>query len=174
MDNEVWKDIEGFEGKYQISSYGRCKYIGDKPLMRRGASDILKPRLRKPSKGREDYIRVSYSLSTGSNHKEYRAHQLVAKAFLGEQPANTIIDHKDRDPTNNRVDNLRYITQCQNMTNRTSYGTIEYQNKKYCSIYWVNKKKYYKYFDTPEEAEEYHTEMFPYYEALRQEICNQF
>jgi len=162
---EQWKDIEGFIGKYQISSLGRCRHLPD--------NFILKPQFRKNNKC-SHYSQVSYNLHRGTTNFQIRACKEVAKAFLGEQPANSIIDHIDRDTTNNNMNNLRYISTSQNLINRTCYGAIVYRNKKYYSEYYVNKKRYYKHFETKEQAEEYHIEMFPFYEALRLEICSEF
>ena len=48
-------------------------------------------------------------------------HQLVAKLFIGERPDGLVIDHIDRNPLNNKVDNLRYVTQAENMLNQDRY-----------------------------------------------------
>jgi hypothetical protein len=173
MDEELWKDINGFDGKYQISSHGRCRYNGDKPLLRRGSDVILKPRVREANR-RTDYKRISYSLSTGKSHKEYRAHILVAQAFIGERPDGYVIDHIDRNPLNNRLDNLRYVSPSQNNTNRTTYGAIEKSGGKFRSVFYINKNRYTKVFDTYQQAEDYNKMIQPHYDAIRKQICSHF
>jgi hypothetical protein len=51
----------------------------------------------------------------------YLVHHLVAKLFIGERPENLVIDHIDRNPMNNNVSNLRYITQKENCCNTDKY-----------------------------------------------------
>ena len=51
----------------------------------------------------------------------YLIHHLVAKLFIGDRPDNLVIDHIDRNPLNNNVSNLRYITQKQNCHNTDKY-----------------------------------------------------
>jgi hypothetical protein len=173
MDTEAerWKPIKNYENKYEISNLGRLRYVGAYQNNRNGASNILKPRIR-VIKG--NYRRVSYSLSNGKSHTEKKAHHLVAEAFLGERPENMEVDHKDRNPLNNNVENLRYVSKSQNLLNKSSFGSISKNGNGFRSEYSVNKKMYTKTFKTFEECEEYHIEMFPFYEAMRLEICDSF
>ena len=74
-------------------------------------------------------------------------HHIVAKLFLGERPDGLIIDHIDRNKLNNCVDNLRYITQNDNMKNTDIYKTeiTETDPKKrhslVCKLYRQNNKE---------------------------------
>jgi hypothetical protein len=101
-DPEVWVDIEGFEGHYQISNRGRVRSLT------RSSADgrRLKGQLIRhaPKDGRP---MVNLRKDNRSNPR--RVHQLVAHHFLGPQPPDTYIYHRDRDTTNNHAANLRYM-----------------------------------------------------------------
>ena len=101
---EIWKDIEGYEGLYQVSNLGRVKSL------RRNI--ILKNKIE--SNGYERVV-----LSTNNNPKDYSVHRLVAIAFIPNPNNYPIVNHKDENRTNNCVDNLEWCTQKYNV----NYGT---------------------------------------------------
>jgi hypothetical protein len=92
---EVWKDIEGYEGKYKISSYGRVKNKKDY---------IFKERLTF-----DGYVKVT--LLKNGIAKDYRVHRLVAIAFMPNVDflSKTTVNHKDCNKRNNNVDNLEWF-----------------------------------------------------------------
>lgn len=97
---EIWKDIEGFEGLYQVSNLGNVKSLN---YSCRGYAKNLTPKLN--CKG---YLWVI--LYNGSKTKCTLIHRLVGNAFL-ENPHNLpFINHKDENPLNNCVDNLEWCT----------------------------------------------------------------
>jgi hypothetical protein len=76
----------------------------------------------------------------------YKFHCLVAKAFIGDRPAGLVIDHIDRNSLNNNVNNLRYITQKENVCNSDRYKShIKEEGKerhlKVCKEYKENNKE---------------------------------
>jgi len=110
--NEVWKNIVGYEGKYQVSSFGQVRSID-----RIDASGKKrKGRLLKPCKDKDGYLYVG--LSDGGVTIR-RIHKLVAEAFIGSCPNGHQVNHKDENKTNNRIENLEYVTAKQNI----NYGT---------------------------------------------------
>jgi hypothetical protein len=102
---EVWKDIPGFEGKYQVSNQGRVK-----SLRYRGSSQeqILKQRLT-----------VYGYYDVGLEKKRYRVHRLVWEAFNGPIPEGMQINHIDEVKTNNALTNLSLMTPKEN----SNWGT---------------------------------------------------
>lgn len=100
MDNEYqveeWRDIEGYEGLYQISNLGRVKSFKRKP------ERIMTPSL----KGA--YLGVSLRGENGN--KSVLVHVLVARAYIGIRPDGLLINHIDSDKHNNCADNLEYVT----------------------------------------------------------------
>lgn len=99
---EVWKDIKGFEGIYQVSNLGRVRsldrvgYQGHK----------LKGKILKQNKYKANLNYLAVKLYSKGHRKTYRVHQLVAQTFLPNPNNYKEINHKDEEPSNNRVDNL--------------------------------------------------------------------
>ena len=95
---EIWKDIMGYEGLYQVSNFGRIKRTNDY---------ILKPWITR------GYCYVS--LSNNGILKKYRVHKLVAQTFIPNPNNLPIVNHIDENKSNNRVDNLEWCTQYENV-----------------------------------------------------------
>lgn len=109
--NEIWKDIEGYEGLYQVSNMGNIK-----SLCRYDANNhLLKERLLKPDKTKFGYYQIT--LSKNGITKRYTIHKLVCLAFLPNPDNKPCIDHINTDRTDNRVENLRWCTYKENMNN---------------------------------------------------------
>lgn len=106
MSDIEWRDIEGYEGLYQVSDSGLVRRV--RPL--RGVPNTLIV----PGKNTKGYIHVT--LSKNDKKTTYDIHRLVAKAFLGEPTdANPHVNHKDGDKTNNRLSNLEWTDYYKNM-----------------------------------------------------------
>lgn len=114
---EVWKDIEGYEGLYQVSSFGQVKMLGREKRLWHGGKTYISPKLLNQNLicG---YKKVKLRDSDG-NTKMVSVHRLVAKAFI-ENPNNfPQVNHKDENKHNNHVENLEWCTAKYN----TNYGT---------------------------------------------------
>ena len=107
LANEEWRDVVGYEGKYQVSNLGRMRSFARSNIPR-----IIVPRC-------DVYGYVTYPLFENGKLSRKKAHRLVAIAFIPNHENFPQINHKDEDKTNNRVDNLEWCTQYYN--NR--YGT---------------------------------------------------
>ncbi len=105
---EIWKDIQGYEGLYQVSNLGRVKSLV------RGYY-WQKERILKPCKHIKGYMLVS--LSKNEKEKTFRLHRLVAIAFIPNPENLPQIDHINADKTNNSVNNLRWVTAKENIRN---------------------------------------------------------
>ena len=103
---EIWKDIEGYEGLYEVSSYGRVRSLGQFVNHNFGGNAYRKGRLLKPGLGSRGYLSVT--LCKNGIRKIYTVHRLVAQAFIPNINNLPIINHKDEDRTNNSVDNLEW------------------------------------------------------------------
>lgn len=130
--NEIWKDIEEYNGLYQISNLGRVKFLG-----RRGKGCSLEDRILKPMINKDGYHLVNLK---DINHgaKMFTVHRLVALHFIPNPNNYKEINHKDEVKNNNIVTNLEWCTREYNV----SYGTVverQSNNKKGQSNTWLNK-----------------------------------
>lgn len=113
MQNEIWKDIPGYAGLYQVSNTGRIKSF--KNQYGHGV------RILNGEKTKSGYIQVSL------NKKRYKIHRLVAMVFIPNPDGLPQINHKNEIKTDNRVENLEWCTGKYNV----NYGTaIERRSKK--------------------------------------------
>ena len=111
---EIWKDIDGYEGLYQISNFGNVKSLGNGKA---NSSILHTVRLLKPQIT-DGYLRIG--LWKNGKCKHYFVHRLVAFAFIPNPNNYPIINHKDEIKTNNTVDNLEWCD-CKYNSN---YGTL--------------------------------------------------
>jgi NUMOD4 motif/HNH endonuclease len=107
---ENWRDINGYDGVYQVSDLGQVRNTQ--------TSKILHPTKLKNG-------RIYVTLSSDGFQKKCTVHSLVADAFLGECPAGHEIRHKDGDHTHNELSNLEYISR-QESQKRFVMGTGGY------------------------------------------------
>lgn len=110
---EVWKDINGFEGLYQVSNLGRVKSLQRYRKGKRGAPTMCKETILYLHRGKNGYLQVCLS----KNSKKYSplVHRLVGEAFINNTDKLPCIDHIDGNRENNVVNNLRWCTTKDNM-----------------------------------------------------------
>lgn len=126
-NQEIWKDIPGYEGKYQVSNLGRIKslkrkvlgknpYTG-KPFMRTVNERILRP---------ARFCKCGHlSIPLGKGVCGKPIHRLVMEAFVGKAPPGMEVLHRNGIPTDNRLTNLRYGTRTENILD------VYYQGKRW-------------------------------------------
>lgn len=102
---EKWKDINGYEGLYQISNNGNVYSVRRQSIM-------------KPSNSSNGYLTVNLYKDGGLKH--YRIHRLVAEAFIPNTDNKPCVDHINTVITDNRLENLRWCTYEENMNNPLS------------------------------------------------------
>ena len=128
---EVWKNIPDFEGLYQVSNLGNVRIVN---YRKTGKYKIKKKCLN--SSGR-------YNLGLSKNKIYYAGKKisvLVAMAFLNHKPCGykLVVDHKDNNPTNDRLYNLQLITHRENCS-KDKKGT-----SKHTGVYWHKLSKKWK------------------------------
>jgi hypothetical protein len=112
MENEIWKDIEGYEGYYQVSNLGRVKGVERKVLHPRKEFCIISEKLLKPQKTKNGYLVLK--LHKDSIYKRMFVHRLVAIAFIENNNDLKDVNHINGIKTDNRIQNLEWCTKSQN------------------------------------------------------------
>lgn len=112
---EVWRDVVGYEGVYEVSNFGRVKRV--KSAKGAKAGRILRP-------GSIANGTKNVSLTKDSRPRTFTVHRLVATAFLGPVPSpRHQVAHNDGNPANNRLANLRWATPAENSYDQVIHGT---------------------------------------------------
>ena len=122
--DEIWKDIEGYDGFYQISNYGRVKSVErtitymttNQSGIEFETSKYCPEKILKTASLRGYQI---VSLRRNSKSKTYQVHRLVAEYFIPNPNNYPTVNHKDENKANNRVDNLEWCT----VEYNSNYGT---------------------------------------------------
>lgn len=157
---EVWKDIPGYEGEYQISSWGRVRSL----------ERIVKgPRKKPEQKVKACFLRFSVSfgynrvsLRKDGKPKKYRVSVLVADLFLEKVENKTLVNHINENKSDDYYKNLEYVNCRENTTFSIKDKTSKYVGVSYCdacnnkkwkaSIFYLGKTRYIGRYYTQEEA----------------------
>lgn len=138
MNGEIWKDIPGYEGIYQVSNLGNVRSLDRIVHTTHGRTRFLKGTVLRPSPNTNGYHICT--LSTNGNHRTSPIHQLVASAFLNHTPNRQVlvVDHINNIKTDNRLENLQLVTTRHNLSKDTK-GT-----SKYTGVSWNSQHKKWK------------------------------
>lgn len=119
MKCEVWKDIKGYEGLYQVSTYGNIKRLDRYVNGRFGLRLIKERELGKYDSG--NGYRKIHLVKEGIG-KQFFIHRLVGIAFIPNPEMKPQINHKDFNRQNNHVDNLEWVTGKENTNHAKRAG----------------------------------------------------
>lgn len=109
---EIWKDIPGYEGYYQVSNLGRVKALVRKKNGRGGGFFWLPESIKQPYPQSDGYLQIG--LSKDGSKSSFLLHRLVALAFIPGD-SSLEVNHKDFVRTNCRADNLEWATRLENV-----------------------------------------------------------
>ena len=106
--NEIWRPVVGYEGLYEVSSFGNFRKI----CVNGNVKSL------KATKNNYGY----YTIGLWKNHKvkQFRISRLIAEAFIPNLENKPYVDHIDTDKSNNKVDNLRWVSPSENSNNQIS------------------------------------------------------
>lgn len=110
---EIWKPIQNYEKFYEISNYGRIK-TKERIVRNNNGFMTRKPRILKPVLNSKGYCRIMLT-DEHKNKKRYFVHRLVAQHFLKPVDGANVVNHKDFNIKNNKVENLEWTTFKENM-----------------------------------------------------------
>jgi len=117
MKNEIWKDIPNYEGLYQASNLGNLRSLNYKKT---GKIQNLKQ-----AKNRNGYCLCA--LHKNGKLKSHLVHRLIAYTFL--EISTLVINHKNGVKTDNRIENLEFVTQKDNIIHGQKIGLYKNRNK---------------------------------------------
>ena len=118
---ELWKDVEGFEGYYQVSTWGNVRsldrWVNSKSKLNKPYKSLYKGKMLKGSPDKDGYLLVHFR----KDGKEFafKKHRLVAEAFIPNPENKSQVNHIDEDKTNNYVWNLNWMTCKENINHGT-------------------------------------------------------
>lgn len=142
MKTEIWKDVIGYEGMYQISNLGNVFSLKTNKKLKQSIDST-------------GYYAVGL---TNKKTKIFRVHKLMAIMFLNHKPLGykLVIDHINNNKLDNRIDNLQIVTIRENTTKdrkkKTKLGVSFYKNKYYVRVYYKHKNHYLGRYDNENEA----------------------
>lgn len=154
---EIWKDVVGYEGYYEVSSYGRVRSVSR--FVNTGilhsetkyhVGKILKLNLKKTG-----YLTAD--LSKNNRVKTLSVHRLVANAFIPHIEGKNVVNHKNLNKTDNRIENLEWVTYKENSVHASEHGvcygglqklvrcceTGDTFSSSYKAAEWLNKTKFH-------------------------------
>lgn len=122
---EIWKDIKGYEGLYQVSNLGRVKRLKRKfqtynHLTKRYNTRIIDEKIIKGTINKKGYNRIS--LTKDKKETKHFVHRLVVENFIRQLKDNETIDHVDCNKLNNNINNLEIVSIQENITRAFSNG----------------------------------------------------
>lgn len=112
MDREIWKDIQGYGGKYQVSNLGRVR-------------SILRNKILIPKKTKKGYLRIR--LYENNHCKNIVIHRLVAFAFIPNPENKPQVNHKDGNKENNCVSNLEWCSCYENFWHANKHNLTRFK-----------------------------------------------
>ena len=112
---EIWKDIAGFEGLYQVSNLGNVKRLI--------SERVFEERLIGRSLDRYGYVKRV--LSKGGKNHCFTEHRLVAMSFIENPNNKATVNHKNGIKTDNTVENLEWLTNAENTRHAINSGLID-------------------------------------------------
>ena len=127
---EIWKDIKGYEGLYQVSNYGRVKRLSRRingGHNQGGTGRVVPEKILKPYLLPTGYY--DFSLIKNGKYKHHSLHRLIAEAFIPNPHNFPEIDHIDRNTLNNDLSNLRWVDKKVQNNNRDLSNMIDKYSK---------------------------------------------
>lgn len=130
--NEIWKDIAGYEGLYQVSNLGRIKSLERYVKHNYGGLKKVSERILKPDIDRREYKCSTIRLCKEGTCTKFIIARIVALHFIPNPYSYPKVLHSNDDPTNNSVENLYWGTSAMNTQDMIKKGRAKF-NFNYCA-----------------------------------------
>lgn len=128
---ELWKDVVGFEGYYQVSNIGNVKSLS-RVVNCNGGKKTTQERLLQPKNDKDGYKEVAFCINNKMSY--FRVHRLMLMAFIGAPPSpDSFGMHLDDNPANNVLENLKWGSNSENILMAIANG------KKHPTRPWLGK-----------------------------------
>lgn len=127
---EVWKDIKGYEGLYQVSNLGRVRSLNKNTITynRWGKFErTVKGRILRINQNKLGYCYIN--LYKEHRCSKFKVHRLVANAFIPSQKDKLEVNHIDGNKTNNKINNLEWCNRSENMKHAIKNGLSKGRKK---------------------------------------------
>lgn len=123
IEEEIWKDIVGYEGYYQVSNKGRVKSLG-----RKGSGCCLFDRIKKITKSKDKTHYDSFGLCINGKSKSFMIHRVIAIHFIPNPESKKEVNHIDGNKSNNSISNLEWVTPSENIYHGLKLGIMNTAN----------------------------------------------
>ena len=127
---EQWRPIPGYEGLYEVSNIGQVRSLDHATIASNGVTRNYKGKLLTQTAFKTGHLQVK--LTKAGKQATRWVHQLVAAAFLGERQPGQIVRHLNDVPDDNRLENLAYGTQSDNMWDLARNGGNNQRRRTHC------------------------------------------
>ena len=109
---EIWKDVRGYEGVYQVSNLGNVRSLDRRAINHKsGTTRIVRGAVMNPWDNGNGYLVVT--LQDKRKRKNCYVHRLVAEAFIDNPEYKPIVHHRDTNRRNNKASNLQWMTEAE-------------------------------------------------------------
>ena len=129
---EMWKDIENYEGLYQVSNLGRVKSLKRDIINNRYGVAHIKEKILKPRNDGKGYVRIV--LYKNNQKKQFKIHRLVAQTFILNVQNKPFVNHIDGNKQNNKVTNLEWCTCKENNLHAFNTGLNSRKLRAVCQL----------------------------------------
>lgn len=121
---EYWKPVVGYEGYYEVSSYGRVRSVDhySRTGIKHSEKRLVKGQMLRLNKKRTGYLCVD--LCKENKTKTTQVHRLVATAFIEKPEGKNVVNHKNLVKSDNRVENLEWVTYKENSMHASKNGVM--------------------------------------------------
>lgn len=127
---EEWRAVPGWEGLYEVSSFGRVRSLDRFVASSRGHQQMRRGRVLKPPLDRGG--RRFVGLHRDGQVTQCKVYKLVLEAFVGPRPERFDACHNDGNQLNDRLDNLRWASRSDNMLDAVKHGTHVWGRRTHC------------------------------------------